>query len=483
MKGTTLTKTIEERRKQALDKLAEIGGMLKGEEDVVRQGTKYVLPAHSTLDDDITFLVRRRDDEENSTNFVRTFPYRPNDGARATKRAIEEFAGFAVGMTIHGFFSRQLPTMVDIAVGPHEREAVPSGAMTIPGLPGLELYLGSDRDPELGEVFQVVIEAPRKYRFHVTGLFELIEKHLRTGSIYKGKAIDGAGNFIDVSVIDRDRFVFTESVQRRLEGDVWAFLHHEKLLAELGQDGKFAALFAGDYGVGKSAAALITAQEAVAHNWTFLMCRPGKDSLETTLEMARMYPPCIVFAEDIDTAAGPQSGSTIERYLDLLDGVKQKGLKMLALFTTNHPEDIHQGMLRPGRIGAVIRFGAMDRPGVEKLARVVIGDALDPGTDFDKVFTHVDGYLPAFVRAVFDRAVRYAITLNNGRLGKIGTEAICLAADSLRDQHDLMAGAKEELRQVDLATALEHVVVDAVEGMEVHKNDGTKFAELTRNGG
>lgn len=480
-----MAKTEAERREQALDKLAEIGGKLRGDEDIERRGTKYVLPANSNLDQDIGYLVKRRDDEQNDVSWSRMFPYRPWDGARATKKAIEEFAGFALGQTLYSFFGRELPQFHDIATGPgqNDREQVPWGAMQIPGLNGLTVYLGSSKHAELGQVFQVNAEGPRKWRHHIEGFFALIDKHLREDSIYKGKALDGGENFIDVTTVNSDDVVFTDSVQRRLEGDVWAFIQHEELLEKLGHGGKFAVLFDGPYGTGKSLAALLTAQVAVKHGWTFLMCRPGKDQLVTTLELARMYQPAVVFAEDIDTMAGPGSGSTIERHLDMLDGIKTKGLKLVAVFTTNHAEDIHQGMLRPGRIGAVIRIGAMDREGVERLGRRVIRDALMPGTDWDEVWTHVEGYMPAFVREVFDRSVRYAVTLNNGVLGDIGTEAICLAADSLRDQHELMAGAKEEVRTTDLANALERVVVDAVNGTSVLDNDGDQMYELVaRNG-
>jgi len=476
-----VTKTDAERREQALDKLAEIGGKLKGEDDVIFQGNKFILPAHTTLDESINFLSQRRDDEENDVSWNREFPYRPFDGARATKLAIEEFAGFALGQTLYSFFGRQLPTFITVATGPgpNDREDVPWGAMKIPGLRGVTLHLGEGRDAELGSVFRINAEGPRKWRHHVSGLFDLIEKNLRTNSIYRGKAIDGGEQFIDVSVVDPSDVVYTESVQRRLEGDVWSFIRHENLLEKLGHGGKFAVLFDGPYGTGKSLAALLTAQIAVEHGWTFLMCRPGKDNLVQTLELARMYQPAVVFGEDIDTMAGPGSGNQIERHLDMLDGIKTKGLKLVAVFTTNHAEDIHQGMLRPGRIGAVIRIGAMDRDGVEKLGKRVIGEALMEDTDWDAVWTHVDGYMPAFVREVFDRSVRYAITLNNGVLGQIGTEAICLAADSLRDQHELMSGAKEEVRSTDLASALERVVVDAVSGVQVVDYDGEYQYELS----
>jgi transitional endoplasmic reticulum ATPase len=459
--------TDKELRQQALEKLAEIGGKLRGEDDVVFSGTKFILPENTNLEESIEFLQAKRDDEEAETSWNRQFPYRPNDGARATKLAIEEIAGWVTGL--RSFWGRTLPDHIDVQTGPgpNDREQVPWGHMGIPGMSGLAVHLGVGKDPELGAVFRITASGPRKFRFHVQGLFDLIEKNLRTNSIYRGKAIDGAEQFIDVSVVDPADVVYTASVQRRLECDVWSFIRHEHLLEELGQGGKFAVLFDGPYGTGKSLAALLTAQIATAHGWTFLMCRPGKDNLVQTLELARMYQPAVVFGEDIDTMAGANSGTIIERHLDMLDGIKTKGLKLIAVFTTNHAEDIHQGMLRPGRIGAVIRIGAMEREGVERLGTRVIGKALDPATDWDAVWHSVDGYMPAFVREVFDRSVRYAIALNDGVLGTIGTEAICLAADSLRDQHELMSGAKEQVIQGELGAALERVVQSAVDGVRL----------------
>jgi hypothetical protein len=485
MKGTTLADNMKKSkeevlREEALVRLAEIGGGLSGQDDITFTGTKYVLPASSTLESGIDFLQRRLQDEENHVSFSRSYNYRPLDGAHATKLAIEEFAGFTLGKTLYTFFGRQLPQLRTIKIGPgdHETIQVPWGAMQIPGLTDVTVMLGATRDEELGQIFQVTAEGPRKWRRHIEGLFTLIGEKLKQHSIYKGKAIDGAEQFLDVSKVDERDVVYTESVTRRLEGDVWSFIRHGDLLESLGQDGKFAVLFEGPYGTGKSLAALLTAQIAVQHGWTFLMCRPGRDNLVQTLEMARMYQPAVVFAEDVDTMAGPQSGNTIERHLDMLDGIKAKGMKLLTVFTTNHAEDIHKGMLRPGRIGAVIHVGAMDRNGVEKLARRVIGDALDPDTDFDEVFKRTEGYMPAFVRECFDRAVRYAVTLNNGKLGQIGTEAICLAADGLRDQYNLMEGAKEDRVDLNLTAALGMVVQSAVDGVLVNDNDGDKAFTL-----
>ena len=478
---------MERAREEALQRLAELGGVLTADDDVVFTGTKYILPAGTNLDDGIEFLSKRRDDEENDVEFSRTYPYRPLDGARATRLAIEEFSGFTLGKTLYSFFGRQLPELITIKTGPGENdtEQAPWGAMQIPGMRGVTVYLGEGKDKELGRVFHVRVVGPRKWRHHINGLFDLIGVKLKQRSIYKGKAIDGGENFIDVSHVDFADVVFTASVQRRLEGDVWSFIRHSKVLARYGQDGKYAVLFEGPYGTGKSLAALLTAKVAVEHGWTFLMCRPGQDNLVQILELARMYQPAVVFAEDVDTMAGPQSGDTIERHLDMLDGIKVKGMKLLTVFTTNHAEDIHKGMLRPGRIGAVITVGAMDREGVEKLGKRVLGESLDTDfIDWDEVYARMEGYMPAFVRECFDRSIRYAVTLNAGDPGLIGTEAICLAADGLRDQYRLMEGAREEKVNSDLTTALGAVIQRAVNGVDVQDYDGDSMYQLvTGNGG
>lgn len=470
--------TEQERRDKAMELLADVGGALSKEEDITFEGTKFVIPEHLDLDEAVTFLKQRRDDDEGIVAFSRTFNYRPHDGARATGNAIKEAFGFTVGKTVWTFFGPIRPELIDVAVSHDEVEQVPWGHMKIPGMENTTLQLGATRHKDYGNVYRVSVEAPRKYRHHIEGLFQLIEKHLKEDSIYRAKAIDGDGNFIDTSTVDKTKLVYSESVQRRLEGDLWSFIQYEDALKLAGQDNKYAVLLEGPFGSGKTEAAGVTAQIANAHGWTFITCRPGRDNLSGALEMAKLYPPAVVFAEDIDTEARAGEPSQISQMLDMMDGFHTKGRKLITVFTTNNAEKITAGMLRPGRIGAVIHIGAMDRPGVEKLAQRVIGDNLAPNIDWDAVYEAMEGYRPAFVKEAFNRCVRYSIAANDGKVLPITTIDLVTAAQGLRDQLALMEAAPREQLNETLSNTLGAVVQAAMYGTHVVDYDGDKVYEL-----
>jgi len=466
--------------------LAEIGGKLLGEEDITFSGTKFVLPAKLDLEQSIDFLAQRMEDEETVNRFQKEFKYRPLDGARATMNAIKETFGFTLGKTIYSFFGSTPPTFIDCRFGPgrDDTEQVPWGAMQIPGFKNTVVYLGNTHHAELGSIFHIRVEAPRKYRWHIEGLFRLIEKHLADNSIYKGKAIDGAEepNFLDPSSVNPADVVYTQEVVAQLEANVWSPIKHAEMLIKLGQPGKRTVLFEGPYGTGKSLAALLTAQVAIANGWTFLLCRPGKDDLNVTMQTARMYQPAVVFFEDLDTVAQPGSGDDVSKILDMFDGITTKGLQMLLVLTTNHAERIHKGMVRPGRLDAVIHVGEMDREGVETLTNRVIGASLAPGIDFDKVAEAMEGYMPAFVKEALDRAIRYSVSRNNGHVGLIDTDALVLAAHGLRDQLRLMSEASDVEREPTLdrvfMRTIEKVTAEVVHNAAVVDYDGDERFHL-----
>jgi hypothetical protein len=351
--------------------------------------------------------------------------------------------------------------------------------MTIPGLAKTVVHLGGTTDADLGDVFHIRVEAPRKYRWHIKGLFKRIEEQLRDHSIYRGKAVDGQDHFIDVRKVNPNEIIYTERVERRLETEVWDRIRYADTFAKLGQSTKRAFLLEGPPGGGKTSAADITAQVALEHGWTFLFCRPGKDDITRVMQTARMYQPAVVFREDLDNVA--RAGShDIESTLDLMDGIDTKGLRMMVIMTTNHADEIHQGMIRPGRLHGIIHIGAMDPPGIERLARKVVGEGLEDDIDWPAVVTSMDGYMPAFVREAFDRAVGYSVSSHGGKLGKIGTTDLVGAADSLREQLAMMEAAGDQRAPDTVTQALRAVVVDVINGTEIHdEDDGYHRFDLT----
>lgn len=451
---------------EALRLLAEIGGRTTSDDDIVFEGKRFIIPeSYASFAEAAKVLADKAREEEQEFDFSRTFRYRPMDGAVATGNALRKAFGFTKGKPIKTMFGTRPPELVDVEVGVGKSVQAPWGALEIPGFKNTTLYFSENRDPELGPVFRIIIRGPKKYRAEVEGLFTLVQRELDENSIYRGKAIDGqiVPRFIDTTLLDPNSVVYTGEVLQQLEANVWSPIKHADALAKRGQPGKRAVLFEGPYGTGKSLASLLTAQIAVENGWTFLQCRPGRDDLELVLQTARMYQPAVVFFEDLDTLAKPKHGEEdlMSRLLDLFDGVDTKGLRMLLVLTTNHVEKLHPGMLRPGRLDAVVSIGALDRAGVEKLCRYVLDDALDPKVDFDKVFEAMAGYMPAFVKEAIDRTVRYAVSRSGGSVGKITTEDLVGAANGLRAQLALQEGVSSEHGEHPIVASLTDLVVQA----------------------
>lgn len=459
-----------QQRKTLLKTLAELGGgQFSAEEDIVQEGNRIVLPVGMSMKRAIAFLSERLAADEEVTRFSRTYKYRPWDGAVCTWRALQRAFGM-VGM--HGskgsFMGEEPPEMKEIPVGPDAVETVPWGQLTLPVFTNTTLTPGSVNDPDLGPVYQLTIDAPRKFRAQVQGIFAVVQDELETASIYRGKAFDGqeVPEFLDLSGITPDKVIYAAETLVQLEANVWTVLTHREALKTRGVSMKRSALLFGSYGTGKTLGGFVTAQKATEAGWTFLYVRPGKDNIERTMQTARLYQPACVFVEDLDTVANPDDSDTDQaaRLLDIFDGIQAKGTELMVVLTTNHPDRIHKGMLRPGRLDAVIEIGALDTAGVTKLIKTSLPPGqLSADIDWEAVHKAGEGYLPAYLKEGADRAYRYAVS----RTGStddfvLTTDDLVHAMNSLRPQLELMEGAKE------------HQVIDTV---------GQAFRELAKQAG
>jgi len=462
-------------QKAILRELARLGGELTTEDDLTFRGTEFVIPESLTVTDAIDYLRAYQRSMEEETQFSKTFRYRPWDGAYALQNALKRvFGSSGIGQATYSMFGKNPPSMVTINVGVDETVQVPWGAVQMPLIDGT-LYLGVAHNPEYGALFSLTVEAPKRYRSHVEGLFRVIEDELRTSSIYRGKAIDGQENaeFLDLSGVDRSKVVYSDEVMAQLDANVWSLIEHSQTMRDMSLPLKRSVLLEGPYGTGKTLAAFLTAQIAVEHGWTFIYCRPGKDDLGAVLSTARLYQPAVVFFEDVDSISASGDADDVTKLLDMFDGITAKGTEIMAVMTTNHVERIHKGMVRPGRLDAVLHIGALDRNGIERLIKSVVDPTVLGDIDYDLVAEAMDGYLPAYVKEAVDRAVRYAIARTGGHVEKLGTEDFVLAADGLRDQLRLQADAEEGSRPDALSTALAKIVEDTLPEFRVDLIDGT----------
>lgn len=455
-------------------------------DDAVQFGPSFTIPEGMTYERAGEILKRKQEEEESETEFSREFMYRPMDGANATIAAMKEMFGITLGKTIHSFFGSQPPELRRVAVGPTETVQVPWGRMEIPTMEGMLLQTGSKRHNDYGEIYVLLARGKRKYRTQAEALFDLIEEKLKVGSIYRGKAITGLEEpgFLDLSEFDPESVVYAGRARTELDSSLWSVLRYTDAMRRDKLTRKRAVLLYGPYGTGKTLTGQLTAKIATDNGWTFIAARPGRDDLEDVMRMARLYEPCVVFFEDVDNATSTDDDDEVSELLDVFDGITAKGGELVVVMTTNHIERIHKGMLRPGRLDALIEIEALDREGVEKLIRQSVGQTkLDSGIDFDAVAEAMEGFYPAFISEAINRATAVALARVDGKPQyNLTTSDLETAALSLRPQLEVMQRAEEGEHSPALDSALRNAVETAVHGTGVVDGDGDRMFSLAVNG-
>ena len=451
-----------------LDRLA--GDIIIGDEVEFHDNPKIVLPRGMTYSKAYKTLERLQKEQETPTAFQRVFMYRPDDGAHATFHVMKKLFGMMMGKPQMTFFGLQPAETRTLKIGVGKTLQVPWGLLEIPVFPGLSLRIGTTKDRDFGTVFFLYAEGPKKYSDNMENLFDEVEAYLKEHSIYRGQAILGSENpeFMDLSLIKPDQIIFSDEVQHTVNGTLWGPIRHAPAMRKQGIPLKRAILAFGPFGTGKTSLGLLTALEAVANGWTFISAKPGRDDVNDVLKTARLYQPAVVFVEDIDNATSSGEADEVTKFLDTFDGVAAKGGEIIAVLTTNYIERIHKGMLRPGRLDAVIEIAALDRNGIERLVKAVIPpNNLADSVDFDAVGDAMEDFLPAFVREAVNRSIMFSIDRLNGATNYvIDSEDLVGAALSLRPQLDYLNEAKEGKLRPTFDVAFEHMVKKGLKELE-----------------
>lgn len=444
---------------------------ITGDEVEFHDGTKIILPRDMTFGKAYKILKRLEEEAEMPTEFTKSFRFRADDGAHAAFQCIKEKWGMLLGKPVQTFFGTIWPESRTINIGVNKTLQVPWGNIEIPSLAGLMMNLGETVDRDYGRIFNISATGPRKYKEEVEEFFVLVQQYLEDHSIYRGQALIGADNleFLDLSKFRADQIVFATDVHAVLEGTVHAPIRYSDAMREDGVPLKRAVLLEGPYGTGKTSEGQIVAQIATENKWTFISARPGRDKVEDVLRTARLYEPAVVFIEDIDGSSSSGEDADVTKLLDSFDGIAAKGGELMMIMTTNHVEKIHKGMLRPGRLDAVVKIAELDAGGIERLIKVVVPkDKLSDEVDYKKVGEAMKDFLPAFVKETINRVQTFAINRSKGSTNYlVTTDDLVSAALSLRPQLDLQDSAGEGTRKTPLDVAFGDAVVAASERTKV----------------
>jgi transitional endoplasmic reticulum ATPase len=473
--------------------LRELGGKQVTEQSGIRnhRETFIAKPQPMTTAQLAQIAVKAAEAENEITEFSRTFNYRPWDGANAFQLALYKAFGHAgVGKATQTMFGTQPPRRVTIEVGPNETAQVPWGEVE---------FTLDGASSEFGPIFYLSFRGPKRREGEVEGIFKLIEEELRTNSIYKGKAFNGAHmpSFLDPYSIDRKNVVYAKEVERSLIGLLWHPIRYTQEARNQGISLKRSILLGGPYGTGKSMAAMLTAQEAVSNGWTFIQCRPGHDDLDQVMKTAQLYQPAVVFYEDVDTIAQNGEPEAVQKLLDTFDGISAKGTEIVVVLTTNHVNRIHKGMLRPGRMDGVIEIGPMDayaaaRLMMGKLSGKIAGDLEKLEEMYPAPSWELDHFVsegkeldpevaaaalatletPAFIDEALRRILLWALARPDF---KATTQDVLDAVESLIPQHALYTGAGEGTTGPAMDTAFKALVSDVVKDYRVDVDNTWKL--------
>jgi transitional endoplasmic reticulum ATPase len=452
MPSKQVATTQQKLQAQALGQLAIIGGQLTKDDDIKFEGRGYVFPERyaSDLDGLLHDVNRYVKGQQELVLVERTFDYRPMDGAYATYNCLKQYFGYAQSVAKKGVFGPEPPQELTIDIGYVNgklmKETVPWGEMILPGLPGSRLSLTMTRSHK-GDLFRLVAKVRKADKVVVDGFYNVVQMFLEEHSIYRGKCIDGGMAFFDTDRVDPGLFVYSEDVWAQAETNILSPLRDRAAIERAGLSLKRVTLLEGPFGTGKSGLGRTAQKVAVANGVTAIFCRPGEDDPLDIIKTALLYPPALVFIEDIDIIARQRDPEMVTRILDVFDGPTMKNVPITVVMTTNHVEEIHKGMMRSGRIDAIVSIGAMDRPGVERLAEIVIGDNLADDINYDVVFEATSGFMPAYVKEALERAVRYTIA-RTGEAGEVNQTDLVNALHSLRAQYHLQEAASDMIEKL-----------------------------------
>lgn len=470
----------EKLKDEILDVLTQLGSGAIGDESIKFEGNQFKLPAmlEGRMDEVIAYLEEYRNQQETETHFSSgPMPYRPMDGAAAFERAMMRLFGtVGIGKATVSFFGKRPPQRLTIPISLTQTLQVPWGEVKF--LPLEATFYLRAQDSEIGPLFQIDCDAPKKYQAAIEGIFQVIRDELDKRSIYRGKAIDAGDepSFINPYAVAKEEVVYAESVMTQLTASLWTPIRHSQTLRRAKQSLKRCVLLHGPYGTGKTLAGLLTAQEAVEHGWTYILVRSGQNPF-AALQTAKLYGPAVVVIEDIDQLAAATVGGRggISYILDALDNAQDKNKPVICLMTSNFARDIDKGLYRPGRIDAVVHVEHLDAIGFEKLIRVSLPKNMVEGLDYARIAAACEGFLPAFMTEVIARTVMYAVARLDGELPRtLTTEDFEGAAEGVRLQLELQNEARESSRT---GPELEALFTKLIKG-SVHEELGATLVKM-----
>lgn len=450
---------------------------VRGDVKLVNRGKHIILPEEMEIDEGIEWLYRFKEEQEQEVVVCETIQASPLDGAVALMKVLKERYGWTSLVPRMGFFGPQPPQMIAVPVSPKETIQVPWGNMEIPNISGT-VSTGFVFE-EFRPLFQLRANVKRKNEKEIKEIADDVRRKVREESIYKCKAIkvsyrdqDGdridkfspshCPKFLDLTGISEEDLIFPTETHRMVRDALFTPVEFTDRCRQNAIPLKRGVLLEGPFGTGKTLCARVLGQKCEKNKWTYIYLEDVRD-LDMALAFARLYEPCVVFAEDVDRAVAGSRTAELDKILNTLDGVDSKKSEIMVVLTTNNSAVINPAFIRPGRIDAVIPILPPDNEAVCRLVRSYAknsdGNSILDATDeeLSVAVSPLEGANAAFIRESVERSKLSAIRREGEFLIKaedIQTAAIGMARHvDMIDPSAKARRAMEEAHPMDLLMA------------------------------
>jgi transitional endoplasmic reticulum ATPase len=446
--------------------------------EIVRHGEKLIIPELLSIEGAINLLHRRMEYEEMEVDLTEKFDVFPFDGAYGLSQVIQNRYGWQEGVPIRSMFGDQKPQVLSIPSGVHTKVDVPWGKFQLPNISG-ELRTQMDGNSAGRAIFVLSATIKRKDEATVRGLFDELREYLKENSLYRGKAIkirfrddDGEAigmpepEFLDLENVTRENLILNEHLAVSVNANLFTPIERAQDCLQNGIKIKRGVLLGGDYGTGKTLAAMVAARVAQDNGITYIYT-PRASELGDAIAFAKQYqsPACVVFCEDIDRTVTGERTVAMDDILNILDGIDTKSENIITVLTTNHLKNVNRAMLRPGRLDAIIDIEKPDAQSAEKLVRFYGGNSIETNEDLTVVGEVLANQIPAVIEEAVKRAKLFQLALiePGAAVENISAEALNQSAQTMTMQIDLLAEPEAEV-QPSLDAAMQGAVRSAMNG-------------------
>jgi SpoVK/Ycf46/Vps4 family AAA+-type ATPase len=233
-----------------------------------------------------------------------------------------------------------------------------------------------------------------------------------------------------------------DAVKRQLERSFLAPIRNPELAAAFGKAAGGGLMLWGPPGCGKTFLARATAGEMEANFYNVgladvldMWIGSSERNLAAIFETARRNAPCVLFFDEIDALGQKRShlrvsGATlrgvVNQLLSELDGVGADNDGIFVLAATNHPWDVDEALLRPGRFDRRLLVLPPDPDARQSILDHHLRGKPVEGVDLAGVVAATNGYSGADLALIVEEATEAALaaSLESGVVEPITTAAV-----------------------------------------------------------